>query len=115
MTARRKPARDAGQARRPPPKRAARTRPDASARHELRVYQEELEAQNEALRDAQNALEVSRDRFVELYDFAPNGYVTLDENGVIGEINLTGAAWLGKRKEALHGLPFFGFIAPSSR
>ena len=57
--------------------------------HELSVYQEELTAQNEELIRAQTALEESRDRFVDLYDFAPNGYVTLDRHGVVIQINLT--------------------------
>jgi PAS domain S-box-containing protein len=83
--------------------------------HEVQVYQEELTAQNEALREMQVALEETRDRFVELYDFAPNAYVTLDAHGVILQVNLTGAAWLGKSKQALEGMPLFGFIDGAHR
>ncbi len=42
--------------------------------HELNVHQIELERHNEALREAQLALEESRDKYVDLYDFAPISY-----------------------------------------
>jgi len=83
--------------------------------YEISVYQEELVVQNEALSQAQATLEHTRDRYIELYDFAPSGYVTLDENGVIREINLTAAALLGKSKGSLEGLPFMGLVVPGSR
>ena len=69
--------------------------------HELQVHQVELEMQNEALRQAQIALAESRDRYVDLFEFAPLGYLTLSAEGMIEEINLTGAALLGKERNNL--------------
>jgi PAS domain S-box-containing protein len=79
--------------------------------HELQVHQIELEMQNEALRQAKLALEESRDRYADLYEFAPVGYLTLSAEGSIIEVNLTGSALLGRdRKDVLHR-SFSAFVA----
>ncbi len=71
--------------------------------HELRVHQIELEMQNETLRSAQRALEEARDRYADLYEFAPVGYLTISHAGLIEEINLTGSALFGcERGQLIH-------------
>ena len=82
---------------------------------ELRVYQVELEMQNEELRNAQAELAESRDRYSDLYDFAPIGYFALDEKGLIVEINLAGADLLGFERASLMKKGFSRFIAPGSQ
>jgi diguanylate cyclase (GGDEF)-like protein/PAS domain S-box-containing protein len=83
--------------------------------HELQVHQIELHMQNEALRQAQIALEESRDRYVDLYEFAPVGYLTLDSGGLIAEINLTGATMLGRERHLLVGTRFVRHVVESDR
>ena len=85
------------------PPAVARPSPAEELLHELQVHQIELQIQNEELLRAQNALEESRDRYLDLYDFAPIGYLTLNNNGMIDGINLTGATLLGmERNKLLH-------------
>ena len=83
--------------------------------HELRVYQIELEMQNETLRQTQLALAESRDRYVDLYEFAPVGYLTLHSDGRVAQINLTGASLLGEDRGKLVDRPLTPLVAPEDR
>ena len=94
-------------------KPAAADPPAADLLRELRVHQVELEMQNEELRRAQLALEVAQTSYVDLYDFAPIGYLTIDEAGTITRTNLTGASLLGVERVNLVGRPFAGFVEGS--
>jgi PAS domain S-box-containing protein len=69
--------------------------------HELCVHQIELEMQNETLRRAQRELEESRNRFVDLYEFSPVGYITLTTEGMIAQINMTAVTLLGRERKKL--------------
>ena len=80
-------------------------------RHERGMHQVELEMQTEELRQAQVELEAARDRYRNLYDFAPVGYLTLSTEGVICEANLTAAALLGEDRQSLMGRRFARFVS----
>lgn len=83
--------------------------------HELHVRQIELEMQNEQLRQSQLELEASRDYFVDFYDFAPVGYLTLNSDGMIDAINLTGALMLGVERNNLLLHRFASYVVPDDR
>ena len=83
--------------------------------HEIQVYQMELELQNRELREAQLELVESRDRYADLYDFAPLAYFTFDSHGSILDLNLAGATLLGKDRLGLQGALFVNFIARHER
>jgi diguanylate cyclase (GGDEF)-like protein/PAS domain S-box-containing protein len=80
--------------------------------YELQVHQIELEMQNESLQRAQVQLADSYHRYVELYDFAPVGYLTLTGEGIISQINSTCAELLGQPRESCLRRHFKYFIAP---
>ncbi|WP_296494981.1 ATP-binding protein [Rhodoferax sp.] len=78
--------------------------------HDLQVHQIELQLQNEELRRAQVALELSHARYFDLYDMAPVGYLTVAADGLITEANLCAAGLLGVVRSALVKRPLSRFI-----
>jgi PAS domain S-box-containing protein len=87
--------------------------------HELQVYKIELEMQNQELRQAHAIMELSRDqlrdRYLDLYDFSPVGYLTLNHQNLITEINLTAARLLGEDRKNLMLRRFWLLVAPENR
>ena len=83
--------------------------------HNLQTHQIELEMQNRELHEAQLKLEESRNRYADLYDFAPVGYITLDTKGCLTEINLTGAKMLGVERTYLLNQPLTQWLMPEYR
>jgi PAS domain S-box-containing protein len=102
--------------------RAGRMQADGSAEadtqrlvHELQVHQIELEMQNEELRHSRAEVETGLERYTELYDFAPVGYVSLDRDGAIRQANLTGARLLGVERARLLGRRLGSFVGEPDR
>lgn len=81
--------------------------------HDLRVYQIELELQNQELRAASARLETTRDEYARLYDEAPAGYLTLDESGILLRANRTFLNMLGESANVQPGLQFADLLEPS--
>ena len=79
--------------------------------YEIELRESQLEQQNEELRKIQQHLEAYKDRYVDLYDFAPLGYGTLDGDGYLQEINLAGAKMLGAERATLTGYAFGQCVA----
>lgn len=94
---------------------------DNAATEELELLKDEVEAQAwdleiqcRTLQENVAELEESRNRYADLYDFAPVGYVTFDEKVSIIDINLAGAELLGMERSRLSGMPLAVFIHPDS-
>jgi hypothetical protein len=83
--------------------------------HELHVHEIELEVQNENLSRARAQAEASADKFSELYDLAPIGYLTLDRKGTMRQMNLSGARLLGGERARLLNRRLGLFVAQGDR
>lgn len=81
--------------------------------HELQVHQIELEMSNEELRHSYEEADNLRERYADIYDFAPVGYITLDPLGVIIDMNLAGAVLLGTKGSQKGRHRFAAFLEPN--
>mgnify|MGYP000220374555 CR=1 FL=1 len=81
---------------------------------ELQVHQIELEMQNEELRNAHIELNKSQDEYINLYDFAPVGYLTISEKGLILRANLKFASMLCMERGSLIKKPLSRFLTRES-
>jgi PAS domain S-box-containing protein len=82
---------------------------------ELEVHQIELEMQNEELQQARTDLESYLLQYTDLYDFAPVGYMTLDRDGLILQVNMTGSRMLGMERARLVNQSFAWFVTMDFR
>jgi PAS domain S-box-containing protein len=86
-----------------------------SALEELRLADEELRAQSEALAASSDELDRERRKFRELFDLAPDAYVTTDLYGTIREANVAAGRLLGVEPKSLVGKPLPSFFEESAR
>ena len=82
---------------------------------ELQVHQEELQQQNDELRNSQLELEAARDRYSDLYDLGPLPHLTLNRSGLVIEANETCLSFLGLAHDRLTSRMFVSLVAPSDR
>ncbi|MEN6622421.1 MAG: PAS domain S-box protein [Smithella sp.] len=83
--------------------------------YELRVHQIELEMQNEELSRVREELQKSHERYFDLYNSAPLGYLTINREGLILETNHTASTMLGKNKSDLVNHSIVNFILPADQ
>jgi len=83
--------------------------------HELEVHQIELEMQNEELILARTAAEEAAEKYTEIFDFSPLGYFVLSKEGIITELNLSGAEMLGKDRSHLKNSIFSLFVSVDTK
>ncbi len=99
----------------PPGPGVGKSAGDTRLLHELQVHQVELELQNAELQEGRERMETLLEKVTDLYDFAPVGYLSLNDDGVIIEANLTSAAMLGVGRSRLLNQRLPVFLTPASR
>ncbi len=83
--------------------------------HELEVRQVELEVQNEELRRAHDQLAQARNHYRDLYEFAPVGYLTVDQAGEVLRANLAAARLCGRERSSIIGKRLERLVARDDR
>jgi PAS domain S-box-containing protein len=83
--------------------------------HELQVHQIELEMQNEELQAANAEIEDVLERYTDLFDFAPVGYLNLNADGTINLVNLSCAQLLGLERDLMMKQRLSSFIPENER
>ena len=78
-------------------------------------YQNELKQQNAELLRTPAQLEAERARYFDLYEFAPVGYATLDDQGAIQEMNVRAAQLFGISRDSFNGRSFNRCIVPEDQ
>ncbi len=87
-------------------------RPSHELLAELQIHQVELEMQNQELRETQASLEKARQRYFQLFDLSPAGFLVIDSDRRIREVNQTAAQLLGAPPSRLR-TEFFRKHVPS--
>lgn len=80
------------------------------AEEKLQYSLTETEQQNIEMRRMQTALVESRDRYLDLYEFAPVGYLAINKHGMISEVNWKLTAMLGLKRNQLNQHRFEEFV-----
>lgn len=83
----------------------------SNALEELQVAQEELQQQYEELEATRQVVEVERQRYQDLFEFAPDGYLVTDANGTIWEANRAASTMLNISQKLLIGKPLINYIS----
>jgi len=83
--------------------------------HELQVHQIELEMQNEELQAANAEIEDVLERYTDLFDFAPVGYLNLNADGTVNLVNLSCAQLLGLERSQILKQRLGSFIPEDER
>jgi PAS domain S-box-containing protein len=89
--------------------------PTETLLNELMIHKIELELQIDELKRANLALEASRDRYFDLYDQSPVGFITINRDGLMTEMNLNACSLLGMDRHTLRKERFSNFVVVSER
>ncbi|ALF56058.1 transcriptional regulator [Nostoc piscinale CENA21] len=81
----------------------------------LQLAAEELYQQNEALKETQNLLETERQHYQDLFEYAPDGYLVTNKEGIIQNANIAAIKLLNISKQFLIGKAMINFVCLEAR
>lgn len=87
----------------------------AQALDGLQAFADDLRVQNEELLGHREVLETERQRYLQLFEFAPDGFLVTDIHGVIREANRAAGSLLRMDRDFLVGKPVALFVRPGSQ
>lgn len=83
--------------------------------NELLIHKVELEVQLEELKRSNVAMEEARDRYLDLFESSPVGYLTITRTGLVSQLNQTAAGLLGVDRLQISNCRFWNLVAPKDR
>jgi PAS domain S-box-containing protein len=81
----------------------------------VQIAAEELYQQNEELIRTRDLVEAERQRYQDLFEFAPDGYLVTDAHGIILEANRAAEGLFNLSKQVIVGKPIINFVTLKSR
>lgn len=82
---------------------------------QLQVALKELNSQTQKIADAQTEIQAERHRYQHLFKLSPDGYLIIDQDGIIQEVNRAAATLLNLPQSFLHGKSLFCLVAAEDR
>lgn len=83
--------------------------------NELLIHKVELEVQLEELKRSNVAMEEARDRYLDLFESSPVGYLTITRAGLVSQLNMTAAGLLGLDRLHVSDCRFWNLVAPKDQ
>lgn len=87
----------------------------SEALSELKVLEQEVCRQNQQLFETRHALEIERQRYQELFEFAPDGYLITNKHGKIQEANRAAAELFNLERKYIIGKLLMNFVSEEQR
>ncbi|MBD1855740.1 MULTISPECIES: sensor histidine kinase [Leptolyngbya] len=87
----------------------------SEALSELKVLEQEVCRQNQQLFETRHALEIERQRYQELFEFAPDGYLITNKHGKIQEANRAAAELFNIERKYIIGKLLMNFVSEEQR
>ncbi|HAN76517.1 MAG TPA: hypothetical protein DCQ31_01460 [Bacteroidales bacterium] len=77
---------------------------------EINIHQIELKIQNQELRERNQEIEEAKSKYFSLFNFAPLGYIVIDDKAIIRDCNIKASEIFQRRKDYIIDHTFISFV-----